>query len=98
MVLVTTVLSDYAFSTSIKKYEPVNKAENETNGNDFSSEIPLGGLVGSDTTLVVDLGFGAALPATVGVVNAIGIIFYQEINSQFYELASDNALRISTIG
>ena len=98
LVLVTTVLSDFNYSISIKKYEPVNATENETNGIALSSEIPLGGLVGSDTTLVVDLGFGAALPATVGVVNAIGIIFYQEINSQFYELASDNALRIATIG
>jgi len=98
LVLATTVLSDYTYSTSIKKYEPVNDVENETNGIAFSSEIPLGGMVGSDTTLVVDLGFGAALLATVGVVNAIGIIFYKEINSQFYELASDNALRISTIG
>ena len=98
LVLATTVLSDYTYSTTIKKYEAVNEAENEINGIAFSSEIPLGGLVGSDTTLVVDLGFGAALPATLGVVNAVGIIFYQEINSQFYELASDNALRISIVG
>jgi len=98
LVLATTVLSDYTYSTSIKKYEPANEAKNETNGIALSSEIPLGGMVGSDTTLVVDLGFGSALPATVGVVSAIGIIFYQEINTQFYELASDNALRISIVG
>ena len=96
--MVTTVLSDYTYSTSIKKYEAINATENETNGITLSSEIPLGGMVGSDTTLVVDLGFGAAFSATVGVVNGIGIIFCQEINSQFYELASDNALRIATIG
>jgi len=98
LVLATTVLSDYNYSISIKKYEAVNEAENETNGIALSTEIPLGGMVGSDTILIIDLGFGAALPATVGVVNAIGIIFYQEINTQFYELASDNALRIATIG
>jgi len=97
LVLITTVLSDFNYSITIKKYEPVNAAENETNGIALSTEIPLGGMVGSDTTLVVDLGFGAAL-ATVGVANAIGIIFYQEINTQFYELVSDNVLRISIAG
>ena len=74
LVLVTTVLSDFNYSISIKKYEPVNATENETNDIALSSEIPLGGMVGSDTTLVVDLGFWAAFPVTVGVVNAIGNI------------------------
>lgn len=88
-----TVLSDYAYSIGMG-YEPVNATENEVNGMEESAEIPLGGMVSSDTTLAVDLGFGAVLPATVGVVNAIGILFYQEINGVFYELASDNALKL----
>jgi len=98
LVLATTILSDYTYNTTQKEYEAVNEAENETNGIDISSEIALGGMVGSDTTLTVDLGFAAALPATVGVINAIGIIFYQEINTLFYELASDNAMRIDFVG
>ena len=79
-------------------FEPVNETENETNGIAFSSEIALGGVVGADTTLTVDLGFGAALPATIAVISAIVIIFYQEINAQFYELATDNSMRIDTVG
>jgi len=55
-------------------------------------------LVGTPISLSVDLGFSSALPASVGVVSAVGIIFYQEINSQFYELASDNAMRIVIVG
>lgn len=97
LLLATTVLSDYDYNVG-RGYEPVNSSENEVNGMALSVEIPLGGLVGADTTLVVDLGIGAALPATVGVVNAIGIIFYQEINGQFYELASDNAMTITLVG
>ena len=97
LILASTVLSDYTYHAQ-KGYEPVNEAENEVNGIAMSTEIPLGGMVGSVTTLTVDLGFGAALPATVGVVNAIGIVFYQEINSLFYELASDNALKIALVG
>jgi len=97
LILASTVLSDYTYHAQ-KGYEPVNEAENEVNGIAMSTEIPLGGMVGSDTTLTVDLGFGAALPATVGVVNAIGIVFYQEINTLYYELASDNALKIALVG
>ena len=55
-------------------------------------------MVGSDTILDIDLGFATTLPATAGVINAVGIIFYQAINAQFYELASGNALRIDVIG
>lgn len=97
LVLATTVLSDYTYDSTTKEFEPVNPIENETGGISFSAEIALGGMVGGDTTLIVDLGFGAALPASVGVVSAIGIIFYQEINSQFYELASDNAMRMDVV-
>lgn len=98
LILVTSVLSDYTFSIPLRIYEPVNELENETNGIDMSAEIPLGGMVGADTTLTVDLGFAAALPATVGVLNSIGIVFYQEINAVFYELASDNAMRVDVVG
>lgn len=98
LVLATAVLSDFTYNTDLKTYEPVNADENEVNGVAFTSEIPLGGMLGAPINLSVDLDFAAALPATVGVVNAIGIIFYQEINAQFYELASDNAMRIEVIG
>ncbi|PHR72869.1 MAG: hypothetical protein COA67_03980 [Lutibacter sp.] len=98
LALNTTVLSDYTYNSSLKAFEPVNEAENETSGIAVSAEIPLGGMVGADTTLTVDLGFAATLPATVAVISAIGIIFYQEINAQFYELASDNSMRIDAVG
>ncbi|WP_411768233.1 hypothetical protein [Winogradskyella sp. A3E31] len=98
LVLACSVLSDFSYDNALKSYEPVEPNENEVSAISFSSEIPLGGLVGSDTTLVADLGFTAALPATVGVVVALGIIFYQDINGSFYELASDNAMSIALVG
>jgi len=98
LVLAATVLSDFAYNTDLKTYEPINAIENEVGGVSFTHEIALGSMVGAVTNLSVDLGFTAALPATVGVICAIGIIFYQEINTQFYELASDNAMRIEVVG
>ena len=66
------------------EYQPTNPNENETNNLVYSTEIPLTGLVGSDTTLTTDLGFALPLPATVAVIVAIGIIFYQDINGVLY--------------
>jgi hypothetical protein len=97
LVLAAAVLSDYTFVNPGLGYEPTNPAENETNGLMFSSEIPLGGMVGSATTLTVNLGFASALPATVGVLVAVGVVFYQEVNGNYYELASDNAMRIGLV-
>ena len=99
LLLVSTVLSNYVYNASTREFEATNPSENGTNEIAFSPYITLGGgMVGVDTILTNNLGFAAALPATVAVVNAVGIIFYQEVNGQHYELASDNAMRIELVG
>ncbi|WP_288956546.1 hypothetical protein [uncultured Polaribacter sp.] len=98
LVLVSTILSNYEYVPDLKKYEPVVPADNIVNGITYSAAIPIGGAVGADTTLSVDLGFSSVLPVTVANVVATGILFYQQINSELYELSSSNAMRISTIG
>ena len=98
LLLATGVLSNFIYNSSSKAYEASNPAENDLRGIDFSSEIPLGGSSGGVINLTTDLGVGAAMPASVAVIAAIGIIFYQEINSQLYELASSNAMRVDAVG
>ena len=98
LLLSASVLSNLEYDVSEKEYKFVNPDENEKNAISFSSEIPLGGMVGSDTNIQVDLGFTSPLPASVGVLIGFGILFYQEINGQFYLLARDNALRIEMVG
>ncbi|WP_347174915.1 hypothetical protein [Polaribacter uvawellassae] len=98
LILATTVLSNYQFVAELKKYEPEAPTENKVSGIQYSDAIPIGGDVGADTTLTVDLGFAALLPDTVGVVIATGILFYQQINTELYELSSANAMSISTVG
>lgn len=98
LLLNCSVLSDYDYVVARKVYEPTDALENEQFGIELSAAIPLGGMVGSDITLSVDLGFANPLPLTVGVLNAVGIIFYQEVNTEYYELSSENALKIVFIG
>ncbi|MCI2228512.1 hypothetical protein MC378_04985 [Polaribacter sp. MSW13] len=98
LILASTVLSNYHYVSGLKKYEAVEPTDNKVNGINLSNAIPIEAMVGADTTLTVDLGFAAVLPNTVAVVMATGILFYQEINSELYELSSANAMRISAVG
>lgn len=96
IVLSVGVLSDFVYVGN--GYEAVNPGLNETSGITFSSETALGGMVGSDLVLTVDLGIGSAIPNTAAVVIAVGIVFSQEVNGSYYQLASDNAMRIELVG
>lgn len=98
LVLAITALSDFAYDAATNSYIAVNPDESELNATTYSAEVPIGGLVGSDTVLEADLGLVAPLPATAGNVVSLGIVFYQEVNSLYYELASDNAMTIALIG
>jgi hypothetical protein len=98
LLLIASVLSNYTYQVKEKGFSPVHPVENEKNTLAMTTEIPLGGMVGGVTTLTADLGITGALPANVAVLSSIGIIFYQQINSQFYELSSNNAMRIEAVG
>lgn len=98
LVLHVAVLSNYVYDSGVKGYVAVHEAENEENALVISSQYPVKGAIGSDIVLSADLGIGSALPAEVGVLAGAGIIFSQEINGAYYELASDNAMRIEAVG
>ncbi len=98
LVLAAGMLSNYEYEAVLNSYEPVDEDENALGGTDYSADIPLVGMVGAETRLTVDLGIGAPVVGTTAVIASIGIVFYQEINGQLYELASGNAMRIATVG
>lgn len=98
LVLAAGLVSDYDYVGALRSYEPVNEDENAFGDVVYSADIPLVGMVGSDTTLVVDLGLGTPVVATTATIAAVGIVFYQDINGQLYELASGNAMQIATVG
>ena len=98
LVLAAGFVSDYAYSGLEEGYEPVSAEVNGRGGVSFSADIPLAGMVGSDTTLIVDLSGYAIIPATSALFGAKGIIFYQEINGDRYELAQGNAMKVAVVG
>lgn len=98
LLLAGGLVSNYEYVKALDQYEPTDTDENAFGLVAFSGDIPLVGRVGSATNLSVDLGLGSAVSSTVSTVAGIGIIFYQEINGQLYELAQGNALRVSLVG
>ena len=98
LVLHAAVLSDFAYDSNDGKYQFLHPEENQRNATAYSGEFPLVGMIGSDTSLSVDLGLASPLPATAGVLIGIGILFYQQINGLYYALANNNALQIVKVG
>jgi len=95
LVLAASYVSNYDYDPIMGYYEPEDDAVNGLGGTTYSSEIAIGGMVGSDTLLQVDLTSLGAIPASTAVFASIGIAFYQDINSEMYELAQNNTMMVA---
>lgn len=91
------VISNYSYVVSTKKYEAVDTTLNKKNASAYSSYIPIGGMVGSSTTLVATLPGTTTMNTNVGLIACVGIEFYQQVGTAFNLLSSDNALKVADI-
>ncbi|PNQ72845.1 hypothetical protein C1T31_10090 [Hanstruepera neustonica] len=98
LILATGYVSNYGFVPVLTAYEPVDETVNARGSVTTSSAIALGGMVGSATTLQVDMSALGAIPVEVAVFVGLGIVFYQEVNGNMYALAQDHALKVATTG
>lgn len=96
LILALGIVSNYEYVAITGKYKPVEKDFNGTGIVGYSPYIPLGGMVGSVTTITADLGIGAALPATVVAIVGIGIIFSQDVDGVQNQLSGDSSLAVVT--
>lgn len=87
-------VSNHAFDPVNKTYAPTNELQNGVGSVVRSSEIQIGGMVGSVTTLIVQIPGAPVLDTDVALVGAIGIEFLEEVNGDFYLLATANAMQI----
>jgi hypothetical protein len=92
-----SVLSQYSFNTTIRKYEPADAANNSRNAFAASGFLAIGPNVGAVTTIVAAITPAPTLPATSALISCIGIEFYQQVGTQFYLLSSDNAMKIQNV-
>ncbi|WP_191861065.1 hypothetical protein [Hanstruepera ponticola] len=98
LILAGGYVSNYVYVPVLNAYEPDDDTVNARGGSTTSSAIALGGMVGSATTLQVDLSALGTIPASSVLFVGLGIIFYQEVNGTMYALAQDHALKVVTTG
>lgn len=98
LVLAGSYVSNYGYVSGVKGYEPVDDSVNGRGGFEASAEIALGGMVGAVTDLTIDFTALGAIPVSSALFVGVGIVFYQEVNGNFYELAQGNCMKIAVTG
>lgn len=98
LVLAAGYTSNYEWVPAIRGYEPVDEVVNGRGMVTYSAEIAVGGMVGSDTSLEVDMSSFGAVPVTSAIFAGTGIVFYQMVNGELYELAQGHAMKIAVGG
>lgn len=98
LVLAGGFVSNYEYVIATKLYEPDDAQFDGIGTVSYSPEIALTGMVGSDTVLNIDLSSFGAPPVTSLLFVAVGILFYQEINGEFYELSQGNCMKVAVTG
>jgi hypothetical protein len=92
-----SVLSDYKLNVTSGKYEPLNPAIEGLNIVAYSSYIPVGGMVGSTTTVIATIAVAPTMPTSAGLIGCIGIEFFQIVNTVYNLLNADNCMRIENV-
>ncbi len=94
LILAIASLSDYAYEPIEKNYQPVNPDENGLQATAFSPYLPVSQDIAANTVLTATLAGGPAISATTGLVCALGVEYYQEVNGVHYLFAQGNATRV----
>ncbi|WP_191859556.1 hypothetical protein [Hanstruepera ponticola] len=98
LVLAAGYVDNYVFEKTTETYVPTDELVNGRGDVFYSDAIALGGMVGADTTLTVDMSALGVIPASSALFATVGIVFYQEINSELYVLAQGNAMKVAVTG
>lgn len=91
-----TVLSQYNFNTSTKKYMPVDLNMNSKNDFAASDYLALGTNLGADVQITCTLD-GQTIMNSSALIACIGIEFYQQLGQNYYLLSASNAMKIQDV-
>ena len=97
LILASKVFGDYEYEALSKEYQLVVPDATASMQKAETDLIALTTGTSEATTLQLEHGFGEGLPEGLGLVNAIGIVFYQVIGEDAYVLESDNAMQLVNV-
>jgi len=93
ITLAIGTISDYAFDAASRKYMPVDEASNGLSAVAYGTTEALNS-IGVGYNLVASLAGSPVIPSGTSVMAAIGIEFFQQVNSVDYLLAQSNGMQI----
>jgi hypothetical protein len=95
LALAAGYVSNYEWDATLKAYQPVEEHPNAVGVVNYSDAIDIGGMVGSDTNLDIDLAAFAPVPVTTALFASTAIVFYQKVNDELYVLAQGHSMKIA---
>ena len=98
MVFSAGYVSDFVYNSAEKAYKAITPEFDGVSGTALSDPLLLSDALTPLVALEIVLATGATIPLDVTVVVGIGISFYQEINSDLYELASGSVMKVAVTG
>ena len=90
------VISDYAYNATTKVYEATDPTLDKLSAVEYSDYLPVNALTTAQS-IVATLPGMPTMTASVSVLNAVGIEFYQEVNGNYYKFNQGNAMKIKQI-
>lgn len=90
-------VSDFAPEGPKNKYKPINSNQHGLFAHEHTAELPLDGMVTGGISLTLDLPGAPVLASEVSLITLVGIEFLQETNGEFYQFATNNAIRIEQL-
>jgi len=92
-----SIISDFAYNSSTKIYEPIDSVLNELSNITYSDYIEVGATVIDPVSIISTLPGSPTLATDDSLLSCIGIEFYQKAGANYYLLNAGNALKIQTV-
>jgi len=92
-----STISDYAYNSVTKVYEPLEPSLNELSKVVYSDYIELASGTTPAITVLSELVGNPELTADVSLISCIGIEFYQKAGSGYYAFSVGNSMKIKAI-
>lgn len=92
-----SVISDYAYNSLTKVYEPIEPALNQLSKVAYSDYIAIAPGVNPEITLESALTGAPTMTENASLLSCVGIEFYQKAGSEYYLFSVGNSMKIKNV-
>jgi len=92
-----SVISDYAYNSLTKAYEPIEPALNELSKVTYSDYIEIAPGVNPEVSVVSALAGTPTMTENVSLLSCVGIEFSQKAGDNYYEFSVGNSMKIKNV-